>query len=244
MHTFSPREDVDRRPAARCRSRSCTCTRSSTATLPWATIDMDFMNLNQAAHGDREAGFIAHAAAPRAQGRRRPLAATPRCRTGSARGRAPRAAWHDLQGAQVRALRRQHARGRRHRGRQGRGARSRFGFAVNGYGVGDLVGGRRRDVRTRTVDELCARVRRRVHGRAGAAQGRRRGTTSLRDGARIELGLRAFLEDGGFKAFTTTFEDLHGLRAAAGPGGAAPDGRRLRLRRARATGRRRRWCAR
>src|SRR5579871_1238705 len=26
--------------------------------LPWQTIDMDFMNLNQSAHGDREFGFL------------------------------------------------------------------------------------------------------------------------------------------------------------------------------------------
>ena len=67
---------------------------------------------------------------------------------------------------------------------------------------------------------------------------------SLRYGARLELGLRAFLEEGGFKGFTTTFEDLHGLRQLPGPRAAAADGRRLRLRRARATGRPRRWCAR
>ena len=56
---------------------------------------------------------------------------------------------------------------------------------------------------------------------------------SLRDGARIELGLRAFLEQGDFKGFTDTFEDLHGLQATARPGRAAADGRWLRLRRRR-----------
>ncbi len=39
---------------------------------------------------------------------------------------------------------------------------------------------------------------------------------SLREAARIELGMRAFLEQGGFKAFTTTFEDLHGLAQLPG----------------------------
>ena len=61
------------------------------------------------------------------------------------------------------------------------------------------------------------------------ADGERR--ESLRDGARLELGLRSFLEEGGFDAFTTNFEDLGALRAAAGPRRAAADGGRLRLRR-------------
>ena len=42
--------------------------------LPWDTIDMDFMNLNQSAHGDREFGFMADAAWPESQGGGRPLA--------------------------------------------------------------------------------------------------------------------------------------------------------------------------
>ena len=39
---------------------------------------------------------------------------------------------------------------------------------------------------------------------------------ALREAARIELGLRAFLQEGGFKGFTTTFEDLHGLSQLPG----------------------------
>ena len=88
--------------------------------LPWAEIDMDYMNLNQSAHGDREFGFIRPACGC-AQDRRRPLAGPGRRdphrrldarRRALARGAAPAG----------RPLRRQHARGGRHRGRQGRGA--------------------------------------------------------------------------------------------------------------------------
>ena len=60
---------------------------------------------------------------------------------------------------------------------------------------------------------------------------RARATPSVREAARIELGLRAFLEDGGFKGFTTTFEDLHGLHQLPGLAVPAPHGRRLRVRR-------------
>ena len=74
MHTFSPAKMwIGGLHGAR-RSRSCTCTPSSTATCRGATIDMDFMNLNQAAHGDREFGFICTRLRPEPQGRRRPLA--------------------------------------------------------------------------------------------------------------------------------------------------------------------------
>ena len=57
--------------------------------IPWSTIDMDFMNLNQAAHGDREFGFIMsrHAAGPQSRGRA--TGRIPTCRRSWARGRAP-----------------------------------------------------------------------------------------------------------------------------------------------------------
>ena len=44
--------------STRCASRCCTCTPRPTSSCPGPSIDMDFMNLNQAAHGDREFGYI------------------------------------------------------------------------------------------------------------------------------------------------------------------------------------------
>ena len=93
-------------------------------------------------------------------------------------------------------------------------AELRLGYAVNGYGMGDLtarvdgVAEAAVDALVQEYDELYDVV---VPLRPS---GERRG--SLRDAARIELGLRAFLEDGGFKAFTDTFENLHGLRQLPG----------------------------
>ena len=93
-------------------------------------------------------------------------------------------------------------------------AEIRFGVAVNGYGVGDLVErvetASEGDVDALTEEyETSYEVADDLH-----AGGERHG--SLRDGARIELGLRAFLDEGGFKGFTTTFEDLHGLKQLPG----------------------------
>ena len=119
MHTFSPSKmwirglNVLQKPFAHLHTQF-------NAELPWDSIDMDFMNLNQSAHGDREAGFIhtrmrlarkvvvGHWADPEVHDRL------------GAWMRAARA-WHDWQGAQVLPLRRQHAPGRGDRGRQGRG---------------------------------------------------------------------------------------------------------------------------
>ena len=180
--------------------------------LPWSTIDMDFMNLNQAAHGDREAGFIhtrmrlgrkvvvGHWSDPEVQDRL------------GAWMRAARA-WHDLQGAKFARF-----------GDNMRyvavtegdkvAAEMKFGFATNGYGIGDLV------ARVNAVDDSAvASLADEYEATYGVGADLKKGGArhdSLRYGARLELGLKAFLEEGGFKGFTTTFEDLHGLRQLPG----------------------------
>jgi len=175
--------------------------------LPWSTIDMDFMNLNQSAHGDREFGFIE----TRMRLRRKTVvghwsdpAVVDRIATWS------RAAcgWHE---AQTLAVARFGDNMRWVAVTEGDkvDAQLRLGVAVHGYGVGELAGAVR-DVPDAAVDglveeyedayELVPALRR---------DGERR--ESLRDAARIEAGLRGFLDAGGFKAFTDTFEDLDGL---------------------------------
>lgn len=180
--------------------------------LPWEQIDMDFMNLNQAAHGDREAGFIhtrlrmgrkvvvGHWSDGEVQAR---LAAWMR----AAR------AWQDLQGGKFARF-----------GDNMRqvavtdgdkvSAETRFGFAVNGYGVGDLVKSVN-EISESAVNKLCAEYEQRYTVAADLRKGGKR-HESLQYGARLELGLRAFLDVGDFKGFTTTFEDLHGLRQLPG----------------------------
>jgi L-arabinose isomerase len=180
--------------------------------LPWSTIDMDFMNMNQSAHGDREFGFIgARMRLPRKvvvghwqdEDVRGEIGGW--CRAAAAR--------HDALTAKIARI-----------GDNMRevavtegdkvGAQLRLGFAVNGYGLGDVV--KHVDgASDGEVDELCSRYDGEYAMAAELRSGGKR-RQSLRDAARIELGLRRFLEDGGFVGFTDTFENLHGLKQLPG----------------------------
>jgi len=213
MHTFSPSKmwigglSALRKPFVHLHTQF-------NRDLPWSTIDMDFMNLNQSAHGDREAGFIhtrmrlsrkvvvGHWEDDEVQDR---LAAWMR----AAR------AWHDWQGAKFARFGDNMRQVAVTEGDKV-SAEMKFGFAVNGFGVGDLVAKiSDAGIDEKRVDQLCAEYT----DRYTVAKELRKGGTrheSLRYGARIELGLRAFLTEGGFKGFTTTFEDLHGLRQLPG----------------------------
>ena len=180
--------------------------------IPWSSIDMDFMNLNQAAHGDREHGFIMS----RLRLNRKVVAGfwkEPAVHSQLGAWARAAAAWQDWQGAKFCRF-----------GDNMRevavtegdkvAAQIRFGYSVNGYGVGDLV--RRVDEATNPqidtlVGEYLSAYRCGTKVRRGGAR-----HEALREAARIEHGLRAFLTDGGFKGFTTTFEDLHGLAQLPG----------------------------
>jgi L-arabinose isomerase len=93
-------------------------------------------------------------------------------------------------------------------------AQMQLGFATNSYGVGDLADAIAA-VSDATIDELIADYEASytmvAELRAGGAQ-----RDALREAARIEGGLRSFLEDGGYGAYTDTFEDLHGIRQLPG----------------------------
>jgi L-arabinose isomerase len=175
--------------------------------IPWASIDMDFMNLNQAAHGDREHGFIM---ARLRMNRKVVVGHWKEKNVQSQLGAWARAAaaWHDWQGARFARL-----------GDNMRevavtegdkvAAQIQFGYSVNGYGVGDLV-----KLMNEATDAEIDKLVKEYEGQYKLAADLKQGGAkrkSLREGARIELGLRAFLTNGKFKGFTTTFEDLHGL---------------------------------
>ena len=181
-------------------------------TLPWAEIDMDFMNLNQAAHGDREFGYI-------------------QTRLGVARktvvGHASDPSVTARIGSWQRAARGYAAVRRLKLARFGDNMRNvavtegdkveaehRFGVSVNTYGVNDLVAVVD-SVTDAEVDALIARYPDLYDIDYVLAPGGDR-HDALRYGARIEAGLRTFLNDGGFGAFTTNFEDLGGLRQLPG----------------------------
>ncbi|UXY24250.1 L-arabinose isomerase [Streptomyces cynarae] len=181
-------------------------------SLPWSSIDMDFMNLNQAAHGDREFAHIearvgvnrkivaGHTTDPRVVGR---VAAWARAAAGRHTARTLRLArfgdnMRDVavtEGDKVEA-------------------QLRFGFSVNTYSVNDLVAVVD-DVEDKAAAELAAEYVESYDVVPALRPGGIR-HDSLLYAARQELGLRTFLTEGGFTAFTTNFEDLGGLRQLPG----------------------------
>ncbi len=180
--------------------------------IPWSTIDMDFMNLNQAAHGDREYGFIGsrlrlnrkvvvgHWSNDDVQ---REIGVWVRAAC----------AWADWQGAKVARFGDNMREVAVTEGDKVQ-AQIELGYDVYGYGVGDLVksinGASDDDVKKMTQTYLDE------YDVVPALQPNGDRYASLIDGARIEVGMRNFLTNGGFKAFTTTFEDLHGIAQLPG----------------------------
>jgi L-arabinose isomerase len=180
--------------------------------IPWSKIDMDFMNTNQSAHGDREVGFImSRMRLPRkvVVGHWQDKNVVQRI------GVWIRAAagWHDWQGARFVRF-----------GDNMRfvavtdgdkvEAEMKFGYSVNTHGIGDLVK-RINETTDKEIDDLCARYADEyklvdVLKKGGAQH------ASLRESARIETGLRRFLQEGNYKGFTDTFEDLHGMAQLPG----------------------------
>jgi L-arabinose isomerase len=88
-------------------------------------------------------------------------------------------------------------------------AQIQFGYSVNGYGMGDLLAYVQK-VSDKQIKDLVAEYKKSYTIRAGADM------ENICEQARIEIGMRTFLEEGGFKAFTTTFEDLHGFKQLPG----------------------------
>jgi L-arabinose isomerase len=212
MHTFSPAKmwiaGLTRlqRPLAHLHTQF-------NRELPWGDIDMDFMNLNQSAHGDREYGFIgarlrmdrkivvghwqdpevaaelatwARAALALAESRRLKIA-----RFGGMNMREVAVTGGDRVEAQI-----------------------KLGWSINGYGVGDLVR-RIAEVSDAEAEKLCQEY----EDTYAVAPALRKGgdkRDNLVDAAKQEIAMRAFLVKGGFGAFTTTFEDLYGLKQLPG----------------------------
>jgi L-arabinose isomerase len=180
--------------------------------IPWSSIDMDFMNLNQAAHGDREAGFI-HT---RMRLARKVVVGHWSDREVHQRiGAWMRAVrgWTDLQGAKFVRFGDNMRQVAVTEGDKV-SAEMQLGFSVNTHGLGDLTAVVDK-VKPAAITALCADYQKTYKVSAALRKGGKR-HDSLRYAARLELGMRAFLEEGGYKGYTDTFEDLHGLRQLPG----------------------------
>lgn len=180
--------------------------------IPWTEIDMDFMNLNQSAHGDREFGYIMS----RMRFSRKIIVGywqDPNVLHKMDTWIRAAAGWYDWQGGKFVRF----GDNMRHvavtEGDKVE-AEIKFGYSVNTHGIGDLV-----QVINETsdadIDALCAVY----HEQYSVVDSLKKGGMqhqSLREAARIEIGLRHFLQAGNFKGFTDTFEDLHGLSQLPG----------------------------
>ncbi|WET71397.1 L-arabinose isomerase [Sphingobacterium sp.] len=175
--------------------------------IPWNSIDMDFMNLNQSAHGDREFGHIVSRlkiGRKVVTGHWQDAEVLERINVWARAA----AGWHDWQGAKFARF-----------GDNMRyvavtdgdkvEAESQFGFAVNTYAIGDLV----EVINASTEAEIAALLAQYEATYELAENVKVDGEyhTNLIEAAKIEIGLRKFLEQGNFKGFTDTFEDLHGM---------------------------------
>lgn len=180
--------------------------------IPWGEIDMDYMNLHQSAHGDREFGFIN----TRMRKNRKVIVGhwrDPEALQELAIWMRVAAAWNDSQGARIARF------GDNMRDvavTEGNkvSAQMVLGYEVNAYSLGRLiehVDAAEEQQINALLEEYEASYRLTDRVREGGAK-----RQALRESARIELGLRSFLKEGGFKGFTTNFEDLVGLKQLPG----------------------------
>lgn len=211
MHTFSPAKmwigglDALQKPLLHLHTQA-------NVELPWSEIDFDFMNLNQAAHGDREFGYIqtrlgvprktvvGHVSNPVVRGQ---IETWQRAAAGLAAARSLKLARFGDNMRYVAVTEGDKTE-----------AEIRFGVQVNTWGVNELA-----DAAAAASDAQVDALIDEYEELYEIVPELRRGGErhqSLRDGAAIEVGLRSFLEAGGFGAFTTSFEDLGALKQLPG----------------------------
>jgi len=202
MHTFSPAKMWISGLSKLCKPMLHLHTQFN-RDIPWNDIDMDFMNLNQSAHGDREFGFIC----TRLRLNRKvvtghwqdkeavaSIGAWARAAVGAADARSMKVARFGDNMRDVAVT-------------DGNKVSAQYtlGYEVHGFGVGDLVAHVQK-VTDNEINGLLKKYSDEYQASASVIS-----SAAVKEAARIELGMRSFLDKGGFTAFTTTFEDLHGL---------------------------------
>lgn len=176
--------------------------------IPWSGIDMDFMNLNQAAHGDREYGFIG----TRMEIGRKVI-------VGHWQNESVKkdiSDWMNIaaavtEGPNIRVARfGDNMRNVAVTDGDKVEAQIKFGWVVDYYGIGDLVE-EMNAITEEQVESVYAEYKQLYDFEESDDT-----CAAIKEQARIEIGLRSFLEEGGYTAFTTNFEDLHGMKQLPG----------------------------
>ena len=211
MHTFSPAK-MWVHGLSRFAKPLCHLHTQFHRDIPWSTLDMDYMNLHQSAHGGREFGHVC----TRLKLNRSVVV-----------GHWKDPAVHRRLGTWQRAAAAIHDGRRLKVARLGDNMRQvavtegdkveaqlKLGYAVHGYGLGDLAP-HLASIEDKAVVTLCETYLE-LYNVADALRPGNARHDELKDAARIELALRSFLEGGGFHAFTDTFENLTGLNQLPG----------------------------
>lgn len=211
MHTFSPAKmwiaglSILNKPL-------CHLHTQFNAEIPWNDIDMDFMNLNQSAHGDREFGYIMS----RMRIKRKVVVGHwKEERVHNKIGIWSRVAlgWDEMRNLKVARIGDNMREVAVTEGDKVE-AQIRFGLSVNGYDSSDVTA----KIDTVSEQEIADLIK--IYELEYQLSDNLKANGSMRDSleeaARIEIGLRAFLDEGGFKAFTDTFENLGDLKQLPG----------------------------
>jgi L-arabinose isomerase len=211
MHTFSPAK-MWIRGLQTLQKPICHLHTQFNRDIPFSSIDMNFMNLNQSAHGDREFGFIMSRMRLERKvvvGHWQDPSVLERINVWS-RAAAAYADWQGAKFARFGDNMRQVAVTEGDKV----AAEMQFGYAVNGYGIGDLTQ-EIEAVSDAAVDALVDEYTE-TYTLQKSLQANGTQRKSLQEAAKIEIGLTNFLKAGDFKGFTDTFEDLHGLKQLPG----------------------------
>lgn len=211
MHTFSPAKmwinglKILKKPIVHLHTQF-------NRDIPWDSIDMDFMNLNQSAHGGREYGFMLS----RMRKNRKVVVGhwmekVVKEKLGNWSRAA--AAWYDWQGMKLARFGDNMRQVAVTEGDKVE-AELKFGYSVSGFGIGDLVQSVN-SVNDKRIKQQIESYTEEYKFSEDLKEGGP-GYQNLYESARIELGMTDFLIAGDFKAFTTNFEDLHGLKQLPG----------------------------
>lgn len=207
MHTFSPAKTwigglkILQKPLAHLHTQF-------NRDIPWDKIDMDFMNLNQSAHGDREFGFIVS----RMRRHRKIIVGhwqDKKVIRELANWARVAAAWHAMQGAKIVRF----GDNMRHVAvTEGDKVEAQmvFGYSVNTHGIGDLA---------KVINEISDKEIKQLieeYFDTYEINGKNKTDPRIYEAAKIELGLLHFMQQNNFVAFTDTFEDLHGISQLPG----------------------------